>query len=69
MPFTLFNSIRNLIAIVSGTGEYVKMLWITLAASMLNSELEEPILVAIPKDCSDSCAAVHREMRYCAGPF
>jgi hypothetical protein len=63
---TFPSSIRSSTAIVSGAGEEVKMLWITLVASTLNLEFDEPILVAIPNDSLDSCAVVHREIRYCA---
>jgi hypothetical protein len=67
MPSTFSNSFKNSTAIVSGAGENIKILWITLVASNWNFEFEVPILIAIPKDWSDCCAVVHREIRYCAG--
>ena len=66
-PPTFSNLFKNSIATVSGAGEKVKMSCIILVASTLNEDCEKPILSAMPKDSWDSCAAVQREMRYCAG--
>jgi hypothetical protein len=52
---------------VSGAGEKVRMLWITLVVSILKVEFEDPILVASPKDSLDSIAVEHRARRYWAG--
>src|ERR1700729_2359388 len=65
MPLTLLSSFKNSTAIVSGAGEKVRILWITLVVAASNFELDEPILTATPKGSSDCWAAVlHSEMRY-----
>ena len=52
---------------LSGAGEKVKMLWMTLVVSILNFGSDVPILTARPKDLLASWAMVHSEMRYWLG--
>jgi hypothetical protein len=67
IPGTLLISFKNSIAIVSGAGEKVKRLWITLVVATLNCEFDVPILTATPKGSPDCWAASHSEMRYWLG--
>jgi hypothetical protein len=67
IPQIFSSSCRNSAASMSGAGEKVRMLWITLVVSILKVEFEDPILVASPKDSLDLIAVEHRARRYSAG--